>query len=714
MTVLEYANQKGISTFVVLDKAQELGFYVVDESDDLDEDLVEMLDEELENYSEEEELEKYEEFEEEEEVKVSKPAPTIPAAAPKKEKKPKKISKAEKRKEQNELNKQKRKDMYKNKEKLISNVPVEAGSEVAENVVEYEEGMTVGELATALDVNATELIKKLMMLGQMATINNTVDYETAELLVADFDKELAVKKEVNAVNFENIEINDNEDLLIERPAVVTIMGHVDHGKTTLLDTIRKSAVTEGEFGGITQHIGAYQITHDGKPITFLDTPGHEAFTAMRARGASVTDIVIIVVAADDGIMPQTREAIDHAKAANVPIIVAVNKMDKPGVNPERVMTEMTNFGLVPEEWGGDIIFAKISALKGEGIDELLENILLITEMEELKANPNRYAMGTVIEAELDKGKGSVATLLVENGTLRIGDPVVVGTSFGKVRTMTDDSGREIVEAGPSFPVEITGLNDVPSAGDKFMAFENEKKARSVAEERATNAKLKERKASSAMSLDELFSQIQEGDIKEINIILKADVQGSVEAVKASLEKIEVEGVRVKVIRAQVGGITEGDVLLASASNALIYGFNVRPDGKTREAAVREKVEIRLHNIIYKAVEEMEAAMKGMLDPEFEEVMIGTAEIRDTFKVSKVGTVAGCFVTEGKIERDSLVRVIRDSIVIYEGQLASLKRFKDDVKEVARGYECGMMVEKYNDLKVGDVIEASVMKEVERK
>lgn len=580
--------------------------------------------------------------------------------------------------------------------------------------ITFSGSLTVGDLAKKLSKEPSEIIKKLFMLGIMATINQDLDKDTIELIANDYGIEVEEEVIVSETEFETfIDEQDDEENLKERPAVVTIMGHVDHGKTTLLDSIRNSKVTAGEAGGITQHIGAYQVEVNDKKITFLDTPGHAAFTTMRARGAQVTDITILVVAADDGVMPQTVEAINHAKAAGVPIIVAVNKMDKPAANPDRVMQELTEYELVPEAWGGDTIFVPISAIQGEGIDNLLEMILLVSEVEEYKANPNRYATGTVIEAQLDKGKGTIATLLVQNGTLRVGDPIVVGTTFGRVRAMVSDIGRRVKVAGPSTPVEITGLNEVPQAGDRFMAFADEKKARQIGESRAQEALLAQRGEKSKLSLEDLFQQIQEGDVKEINLIVKADVQGSVEAMAASLRKIDVEGVKVKIIHTGVGAITESDIILASASNAIVIGFNVRPDVNAKRTAELENVDIRLHRIIYKVIEEIEAAMQGMLDPEFEEKVIGQAEVRQTFKVTKVGTIAGCYVTDGKITRDSGVRIIRDGVVIYEGQLDTLKRFKDDVKEVAQNYECGITIEKYNDLKEGDIIEAYIMEEVKR-
>ncbi len=602
------------------------------------------------------------------------------------------------------------------KKKLISNIPVKQKEEkkIGDGIVEYEEGITVGDLAEMIGQTPANVIKVLFMLGTMVTINSSLDDEQVELICLEYGYEAKKKVVVNEINFEDIEIVDNEEDLQSRAPVVTIMGHVDHGKTTLLDYIRKSRVVEGEFGGITQHIGAYQVNVKGKKVTFLDTPGHEAFTAMRARGAQITDIVIIVVAADDGVMPQTKEAVDHALAAGVPIVVAVNKIDKDGADPERIKGEMSEIGLMPEEWGGDTVYCNISAKKGIGVEELLETLTVIAELADLKANPKRYAYGSVVEGRLDKGRGPVATLLVQNGTLREGDPIVVGTAFGRVRQMLDDNGRKLKEASPSTPVEITGLNEVPVAGDKFMAFETEKMARHVGEERQKAKQLENRTTSSAMSLDDLFNQIKEGEVADLNIIVKADVNGTAEAVKGSLEKIDIDGARINVIRSTVGAISESDVLLASASRAIIYGFNVRPDANVRRKAEEEGIEIRLHNIIYKMVEEIEAAMKGMLAPEYEEVITGQAEIRQVIKVSKVGNIAGCYVTDGYIKRDCGIRLIRDGVVIYEGKLASLKRFKDDVKEVSTGYECGMTIENYNDIKEGDIIEGYIMEEVERK
>ena len=601
------------------------------------------------------------------------------------------------------------------KKQLQSNFPGKKDSAVVkEGTISYEEGITVGELAEKLGQTPANVIKILFLLGTMVTINSSLNDEQVELICMEYGKECEKYIPADEINFENVEIIDDEKDLVSRCPVVTIMGHVDHGKTTLLDTIRKSSIVEGEFGGITQHIGAYQVNVNGKKVTFLDTPGHEAFTAMRARGAQVTDIVIIVVAADDGVMPQTKEAIDHAKAAGVPIVVAVNKIDKEGADPDRIKSEMSEEGLLPEEWGGDTVYCEISAKKNVGIEELLETLTVVAELADLKANPNRYAYGTVIEGKLDKGRGAVATLLVENGTLRAGDPIVVGTAFGRVRQMLDDKGRVIKSALPGTPVEITGLNDVPVAGDKFMVFESEKQARSVGETRMKAKIAKARNSGAAMSLDDLYSQIKEGQIIDLNIIVKADVQGTAEAVKASLEKIDVEGVRVNVIRSSVGAISESDVILASASQAIIYGFNVRPDAKVRSKAEEEKVEIRLHNVIYKMVEEIETAMKGMLAPELVEVVTGQAEIRQVIKASKVGNIAGCYVTDGSIKRNCGIRLIREGIVVYEGRLASLRRFKDDVKEVNSGFECGLNIENFNDIKEGDIIEGYVMEEVKKK
>ena len=580
--------------------------------------------------------------------------------------------------------------------------------------ITYSLPITVAELAEKLNRNASEIIKLLFMMGTMVTINASLDEETIELICMEFNVECKKEVIIDESDFEEQianEVDDEEDLET-RPPVVTIMGHVDHGKTTLLDTIRKTHVTQGEFGGITQHIGAYQVSVKGKKVTFLDTPGHEAFTAMRARGAEVTDIVIIVVAADDGVMPQTREAVDHAKAAGVPVIVAVNKIDKPTANRERIVNEMSDLGLMPEEWGGETIYCDISAKFGTGVSDLLETILVVSEVESFRANPNKLSSGTVIEAKLDKGRGPVATLLVQNGTLKTGDAIVVGTAYGKVRKMVDDRGREIKEALPSTPVEIIGLNDVPIAGDIFKAFSSDKQARQIAETRLEKKIDLERSQSSAMSLEDLARQIEQGEVQEVNVIIKADVVGSAEAVKASMEKIEVEGVKVNVIRSTAGAITESDIMLASASHAVIYGFNVRPSAMVRKKAEEEGIDIRLHNIIYKALEEMEAAMKGLLAPVYEEVIIGQAEVRQTYKVSKVGTIAGCMVTDGKMQSDCGVRLIRDGVVIYTGKLGSLKRFQNDAKEVKSGFECGMTIANFNDIKEGDIIEGYIDQQVE--
>ncbi|MEI7026331.1 translation initiation factor IF-2 [Paenibacillus sp. y28] len=573
--------------------------------------------------------------------------------------------------------------------------------------------MTVGELAKLLHKDASEVIKKLLFLGIMATINQEVDLDAIQLVADDYKVEVEIKIPVEEDKFEQFEEKDDPADLEWRPPVVTIMGHVDHGKTTLLDAIRETNVTAGEAGGITQHIGAYQVEINQKKITFLDTPGHEAFTTMRARGAQVTDITILVVAADDGIMPQTVEAINHAKAANVPIIVAVNKIDKPEANPDKIKQEMASYNLVPEEWGGDTIFVNVSAKQRIGLDSLLEMILLVAEVQEYKANPNKRARGTIIEAELDKGRGPVARILIQHGTLKIGDAFVAGVSFGRVRAMVNDKGRKIKEAGPSTPIEITGLTEVPQAGDPFLVFEDERKARSIAEKRSVTQRQSEMGANSRVTLDDLYKHIKDGEIKELFVIIKGDVQGSVEALRGSLEKIEVEGVRVKIIHTGVGAITESDIILASASNAIIIGFNVRPEPAAKVTADQEKVDIRQHSIIYHVIDEIEQAMKGMLDPVFKETIIGHAEARNIFKISKVGTIAGCMITSGKIVRSAEVRVIREGVVVFTGKIDSLKRFKDDVKEVSQGYECGISIVGYNDIKELDVIEAFVMEKVER-
>ena len=599
-----------------------------------------------------------------------------------------------------------RKKLYKHREKLQKNEAVQD-----DNVILYKDGMTVSELATMLNVAAVELVKKLMGLGVMANINQSIDFETAEVLVADYNKTLKKEETADISNFENFEIEDREEDLVERPPVVTIMGHVDHGKTTLLDTIRKSNVAVGEAGGITQAIGAYSVTCNGKKITFIDTPGHAAFTEMRARGASITDIVIIIVAADDGVMPQTKEAIDHAKAAGVPIIVAINKIDKPEANVERVMTGLVENGLTPEEWGGDVIVNKISAVTGEGVNELLENILLVAEMQEYKANPSRYATGVVIESKKNNKVGSVATLLIQNGTLRLGDPIVAGTIYGKVRTLKNDLGQNIVEATPSTPVEVTGLSDVPNAGDKFMAFESEKQAKHIADERSLRARDADTNFS-GMSLEDLFGRIQEG-VKEINVVLKADVNGSLEAVRGALEKIDVAGVKINIIRGAVGGITESDIVLARASDAIIIGFNVRANSQAVDDAKQYGVEIRTYDIIYKVVEDMEDAMKGMLDPEYEEKVTGKLEVRQIFKFSKVGLIAGCHVVTGVVRNNEKARIIRDDVVVYNGAVNTLQHEKDQVKEVTKGMDCGITLENCQDYKEGDIIEIYDLVEVKR-
>ena len=596
------------------------------------------------------------------------------------------------------------------KEVRKSNVPLKNVNENKKGVLIYREGMTVSDVATGLGKPLGEIIKKLMFAGIMATQNQTIDRDTIELIALEYDTVLQNEVVTDVTRFDEIEIQDDEKDLRKRPAVVTIMGHVDHGKTTLLDYIRQSKVVASEAGGITQHIGAYQVQVNGEAITFIDTPGHAAFTEMRARGAQVTDIIILVVAADDGLMPQTEEAIHHAQAAGCPIIVAINKMDKPTANPDRVMQELSEYNLLPEVWGGDTTYCQISALKGTGVDELLEMVQLVAEMQEYKANPNRLAVGTVIEAQLDKGRGPVATLLVQNGTLKVGDNVVIGDTYGKVRTMEDETHRRLNEALPSKAVVVTGLEEVPMAGDKFMVISDERQARQIAEARKDRTKV-QNNAGKVATLEEMFSKL--GEHKELNLVVKADVQGSLEAVKNSISKIKVEDIVINIVRAGVGAITETDIILAQASKAIVIGFNVRPTGQVRQSAEASGVEIRLYNIIYKLLEDIDAALKGMLDPEFEEVVTGFAEVRQTFKVSKVGTIAGCYVTEGVIERNSLVRILRSGVVVFEGKMATLRRFKDDVKEVKAGYECGITISSFNDIKEGDIIEASVEREVKR-
>lgn len=701
MTVLEYADDMNKKVEEIIGACKKLSIKINEETDLLSDEDITILD----NYFSSEIDEEYDidnEIDEiVEDIKGTKKIDVDNSVSKQKLKKKNDTAKNKK-----DLA-QKKKEMYKNKKKLMSNTPTNNS-----NIVLYKENMSIGDLAKELGVSAAEIVKKLFSQGLMVTINTPISYENAEILVLDYNKELKKEETTDVTNFEQFEIIDAEEDLVKRAPVVTIMGHVDHGKTTLLDTIRKSNVASGEAGGITQAISAYQVKHNGETITFIDTPGHAAFTEMRARGASITDIVIIIVAADDGVMPQTREVVDHAKAANVPIIVAINKIDKPGANVEKVMTDLSELGLTPEKWGGDTLYNEISAKNTIGIDELLENILLVAELKDYKANPNRYAVGTVIESRLDKHLGPIVTVLIQNGTLRLGDPIVVGNAYGKIRTLKNSNGEEITSAIPSQPVEITGINEVPVAGDKFMAFESEKQARSIGEERKKQARLKENTSKTVLTLDALFSKIQEG-VKEINVIIKADVNGSSEAVKNSLEKIEVEGVKVNVIRSSVGGITEGDVVLAKASNAIIIGFNVRPSNSIKDYAEEQGVEIRPYNIIYKVVEEMEAAMKGMLDPEYEEKVLGNAEIRQLFKFSKVGVIAGSYVTDGIIKRDSKARVVRDGIVIYDGNIGSVQREKDSVKEVKKGLECGITIENFNDIKVGDIIESYEMVEKER-
>mgnify|MGYP004531931631 CR=1 FL=1 len=670
MTVLEYAQDMNKTVDEVIKKCKEFGISANNEDDLLDDEAITELDACFQNDDIEELEDRAEEMAEQTKINVDN------------------VVKKEKVKKQKEIpNKKdflnKKKEMYKNKNKLMTNK--DAGGKV----VLYKENMTINELANAIGVSGAELVKKLFNLGMMATLNNSISFENAEILVLEYKKELKRAEAQDVSNFEEYEIVDSEEDMVKRAPVVTIMGHVDHGKTTLLDTIRKTDVASGEAGGITQNISAYQVKYKDDYITFIDTPGHAAFTEMRSRGAKITDIVIIIVAADDGVMPQTKEAIDHAKAAGVPIIVAINKIDKPGANPDRVMQELAEYGLTPDIWGGDTLFNQISAKNGIGIDSLLDNILLVAELESYKANPNRYAVGSVIESRLDKHLGPVVTVLIQNGTLRIGDPIVVGTSFGKVRSLKNDKGMEIVSATPSTPVEITGINEVPSAGDKFMAFETEKEAKQVSEKRKEIQKLNASKGS------------------------KADVNGSAEAVKNSLEKIEVENVKVRVIRSSVGAITESDIVLAKASNAIIVGFNVRPSNQIKDYAKEQGVEIRLYDIIYKAVEEMTDALKGMLEPVYEEKIIGEATVKQLFKFSKVGTIAGSYITDGIVKKDAKARLIRDGVVVYNGEIGSLQREKDAVKEVKKGLECGITLNNYSDIKVGDVIEAYEMVEVKR-
>ena len=705
MSVKEYANDVNLEVATIMELCKKLKIQVQFSEDMLDDDAIIMLDNEIANLKEEP-LEEDVEISEEDVVESSKDFSSKSNSLSKSQAKKKKQNKNNHQNKNNDFKKQ-RKEMYKHKDKLKSNTYL-----LDDATVLYKEGMTVGELATVLNIAVGEVIKKLMALGLMMNLNQVIDFDTASIISSDLGKELKREETTDEANFEELELQDSEEELVKRPPVVTIMGHVDHGKTTLLDTIRKTNVVSGEAGGITQAIGAYQITYQGNKITFIETPGHAAFTEMRARGASVTDIVIIIVAADDGVMPQTKEAIDHAKAAGVPIIVAVNKMDKPGANPERVLTEMADAGIIPEAWGGDIMFVNISAKTGMGINDLLERILLISDLEELKANPNRYASGTVIESKMDKNLGVVSTLLIQNGTLRLGDAIVVGTCAGKVRTLKNDLNESLVSAEPSTPVTITGLSESPAAGDKFMVFENEKKAKSIANERALKSKTSNNQVRESVSLDDLFNRISEGE-KEINVILKADVKGSEEAVRNSLLKLDVEGVHINIIRSGIGTVSPTDITLASASNAIIIGFNIRPDNKTMDYAKERNVDIRLYNIIYKLVEEVEAAMKGKLDPIFEEKVLGNAEVRKLFKFSKVGTIAGSMVTNGIIRRDAKARIIRDGVIIYDGAINTIAREKDQVKEVKSGIECGITIENFNDIKPGDIIEAYEIIEKER-
>lgn len=700
MTVKEYASDVNLSVAEILKKCNDLGIEVKsgeDELTDLDvitlDNAINLIGVEDDSYEEEDTIDEVVD----EIVESSNITKNINTTD--KKQKLKKKNQVE-TKDYSKL----RKEMYKNKDKLMKNT-------VDENIIVFKDGMTVGELADELNISGTDIIKKLMTLGLMLSVNQALDFENAEIIALEYNKTLKREETQDVSNFEEYEIVDNEEDLMPRPPIVTIMGHVDHGKTTLLDYIRDSHIASGEAGGITQAIGAYQIKTNGSKITFIDTPGHAAFTEMRARGASVTDIVIIIVAADDGVMPQTKEAVEHALSAKVPIIVAVNKIDKPDANPEKIKTEMAELNITPEEWGGEYPFINISAQTGEGVEKLLETILAISEMGELKANPSRYAVGSVIESRQDKNVGGIASLLILNGTLRLGDPIVVGTTFGKIRTMKNDLGESITSADPGTPVEITGLNDNPSAGDKFMAFETEKEAKEIALKRAINAKENKFKKD-VISLDDLFSKINEGQ-KEINIVLKTDVRGSEEAVKNSLMKIDVAGVKINVIRSGIGTITESDVVLANASNAIIIGFNVSPTSTTKEIAKEYGVDIRLYTIIYKCIEEIELAMKGMLDPEFEEKILGSAEIRKIFKFSKVGNIAGTYITDGIIKNNASARLIRDGVIIYDGKIASIQREKDSVKEVKKGFECGITLDNYTDIKIGDIIECFEMVEVKR-
>lgn len=699
MKVSDYAFDVNLSVAEILKKCRELEINVKSADDYLSDDDIIMLDNTINIISTDEEITYEEEDDIDDKVDEIISSSTIEKKIKNSVSKEKLKKKDSSKQEFNML----KKEMYKHKNKLMSN-------KTDESIVVYKNDMSVSDFANALNVSGTEIIKKLMENGLMLSLNQPIDFENAEIIALDYHKTLKKEETQDVANFESFEVVDNPEDLVKRPPIVTIMGHVDHGKTTLLDYIRNTHVVDKEFGGITQHIGAYQTKYKDELITFIDTPGHAAFTEMRARGASVTDIVIIIVAADDGVKPQTKEAVDHALSAKVPIIVAVNKIDKPEANIDRVLTEMTEIGITPEFWGGDVPFINISAHTGEGIDLLLETILTIAEVNELKANPNRYAIGAVIESRLDKNIGGIASFLIQNGTLRIGDPIVVGTSYAKVRTMKNDRGEAIVEAGPSTPVEITGLTENPSAGDKFMAFETETEAKKIAEKRASQAKLNSN-ASKKVSLDDLFKSVDAGN-KEINIVLKADVRGSEEAVKNALEKIKEKDVSVKVIRSGIGAITESDVVLASASNAIIIGFNVVAPSTSKDLAKDNNVDIRLYTIIYKLVEDIEASINGMLDPEYEEKIIGEAEIRKIFKFSKIGNIAGSYITSGVVKNNALARVIRDGVVIASDEkIASLQREKDTVKEVKKGFECGITLEKFNEFKEGDTIEVYEMIEV---
>lgn len=688
----EYAKEKGLTSKEIIDFLESKNIEVKSHMSSLEDDVLKMLDA---KFSKDKSADSAK--------KADKPTTAKPAN-----------SKTNNKPNNNKQGQQRNNKNNKNNQKPAAPKQPAAPAEPEVKHFTYEEGITVGELAEKIGVDSSVIVKDLFLLGIVTNINQSLDKDSVEVVAENYDFTSEVVVHVDDTDLTNFFNLEEQNLDEERPSIVTIMGHVDHGKTTLLDSIRNTKVTAGEAGGITQHVGAYQIEHEGKKITFLDTPGHAAFTTMRARGAQVTDITILVVAADDGVMPQTIEAINHAKAAEVPIIVAVNKTDKPTANADRVMNELGEYGLYPEAWGGDTIFVPLSALTGDGIDDLLEMITLVSEMAELKTTSNMSAVGTVIDAELDKTRGPAASLLVQHGTLNVGDSIVVGSTFGKVRAMVSDLGQRIKSAGPSVPVEITGLNDVPEAGDRFVVFADDKKARSIGEARQENKIVRDREVNQKVSLDNLFEQMKEGEMKDLNVIIKGDAQGSVEALAASLMKIDVEGVNVRIIHTGVGAINESDVTLANASSAIIVGFNVRPDVNAKRAAELNQIDMRLHRIIYKVIEEIEFAMKGMLDPEFEEKVIGNVEVREIFKVSKVGTIAGAYVTDGKITRDSGVRIIRDGIVVFEGELDTLKRFKDDAKEVTTGYECGLTIKNFNDIKEGDQIEPFIMVEIERK